>query len=134
MAAAVQYKNGVFQIGIKDVTTGKAFTHSSAVSGAMRSSAEFIVEAPEVCNATRCSLTPLSNFGTTVFGTDNTAIKMTCDVQVGPKMVPLGTFPSSEVFPITMVNQRNHAIVMSTPSAISSDGTSFSVTWGSYGP
>ena len=75
-------------IAIQDFTTGKAYSTTSKVSGAMRKSAEFIVEAPETCILVKCSLTKLSDFGTTGFGSDNTGITaaMNCAVAMnGPR-------------------------------------------------
>jgi hypothetical protein len=65
MTAEVTYSGTEFTVTIKDDTTGKAFRKSSTVSGAQRSSAEWIAEAP--CCTARGGILPLSDFGTVLF-------------------------------------------------------------------
>jgi hypothetical protein len=45
----------------------------------------------------------------------------------------LGTYGSA-IQEITMVSQNNPSVVKSLPSAVSSDGTSFTVQWMNAGP
>jgi hypothetical protein len=128
-------KTGLFTDGIRDFTTGTQFVTSSAVSGAQRTSAEYIVEAPETCILIKCSLTSLSNFGTVGFGQDATKItvKVNCAATINDVTGPIGSFGSA-VQEITMVSQSNSAVVKAQPSALSTDGTSFSLTWMNAGP
>lgn len=93
-------------------------THSTSgsVSGAARSSAEWIVERPEVCSGFRCSLTTLSNFGSVPF-TSGTAT-------IGTSTGSISAF--SDVA-ITMVGSSS---VLAEPSSLDSTGTSFSVAYG----
>jgi hypothetical protein len=134
VGARVSYSGGIFRIAIEDVTSGKVYTSTSAVSGAARSSAEFIVEAPSVCHLIKCSLASLSNFGTTGFGADNVGgTSMDCAVAVNGVLAPIGTYGSA-IQEIAMVSQSNPTIVKSQPSAISADGTSFTVQWMNAGP
>jgi len=135
VGASVTFASGKFKIGIKDFTTGKTFGSSSAVSGAARSSAEFIVEAPSICVLVKCHLASLSNFGTAGFGSDNTGISssINCAVGVNGAVAALGTYGSA-IQEITMVSQNNPSIVKSLPSAVSADGTSFTVQWMNAGP
>lgn len=136
VAARVQYspKAGKFTVAIKDYTSNQGFKAASAVSGAQRSSAEFIVEAPEVCTLLKCSLTSLSNFGTAGFGLGNTGISLTCGLVMNGVKGSIGSFPSANVWPITMVSQSSSSVVKSQPSALTSSGTSFTVTWENAGP
>jgi hypothetical protein len=135
VAARVTFASGTFRIAIEDFTTGKAYSSTSKVSGAMRSSAEFIVEAPETCVLLKCSLTKLSDFGTTGFGSDNTGITaaINCAVAMNGPLASLGSYGSA-VQEITMVGQSNSSLVKSLPSALSADGTSFTVQWMNAGP
>lgn len=137
IGAAVVYspKTGLFYAGIRDFTTGAQFATKSAVSGAQRSSAEWIVEAPSVCFLIRCRLTSLSNFGTVGFGQDLTGltVRINCAATIAGVSGPIGSFGSS-VQQITMVSQSNHSVVKAQPSALSEDGTSFTATWISPGP
>jgi Peptidase A4 family len=142
IGARVWYTGGIFRVAIADFTTAKLFTTGSAVSGAARSSAEFIVEAPESCILIRCTLTSLSNFGTAGFGGDNTGLSpgslgksaaVNCAVAEGGALAPIGSFGSA-VQEITMVSQSSTSVVKAQPSALSDDGTSFTVQWMSAGP
>ncbi len=138
IGAAVVYntKTGMFTDGIRDFTTGAQFVTSSTVSGAARSSAEYIVEAPETCILIACKLTALSDFGTVGFGQDATKItvKMNCAATINGVTGSIASFGSAAVWPITMVSKSNPSLVKAQPSALSSDGTSFMVTWMNAGP
>jgi Peptidase A4 family len=133
VTASVQYAAGIFTVSIQDITAGTTFSSSSTVAGAQRSSAEFIVEAPETC-LLKCSLTKLANFGTAGFGSDNTGVSgMNCGVAVNGVMASLGSYGSA-VQSITMVSRGSSSVVKAQPSALSADGTSFTVQWLSAGP
>jgi hypothetical protein len=137
IGALVRYNTGtgMFTDAIRDFTTGVQFVTSSAVSGAMRNSAEYIVEAPETCILIKCSLTSLSDFGQAGFGQDSTGITaaINCGATIGGVTGSVGSFGSA-VQTITMVSQSNQNVVKASPSALTSDGTSFSVSWLSAGP
>ena len=95
---------------------------------AKRSSAEWIVED---------SGGLLPDFGTVEFGQDyppNAGASGTCDATVGNASGPIGSAAfASGLVQITMVAS-NGTTVMSQPSALSSDETSFSDTWENQGP
>ena len=100
--------------------SGGEFSKSSTVRGAKRSSAEWIAEAPS-----GAAVLPLADFGTVLFGEDSTGITGTCEATMGGKTQPIGSFSTIEE--ITMENSNN--VKEAIPSGLSSDGTSFSVTW-----
>jgi len=123
--AEVSWVSGNFTATIKDVTTGQSHTATSPVK-AQRLSAEWIVEAPYSGGTL-----PLTNFGSAKFGYDNTSVNQTCDATISTTTGTMGSF--SGLISITMVNNagtKNKAV----PSAVSTDGTSFGVTWKSAGP
>lgn len=127
--ADVKYTSGnSFTIVIKDLTTGKSFSTSHKVSSAQRTSAEWIAEAPY-----SGGILPLADFGTVSFGYDSTAVVSTCYATVSGVTRPIGSFGSS-VQTITMVSQSSSTTIKAQPSALSSDGTSFSITWYHAGP
>jgi hypothetical protein len=74
---------------------------------------------------------PLSNFGTVNFGLDNTAVAGTCYATISGVNGQISSFGTA-VQQITMVT--NKGATKASPSALSSDGTSFQVTWKSAGP
>jgi|HubBroStandDraft_1064217.scaffolds.fasta_scaffold00638_10 hypothetical protein len=121
MSAVIVYSSTTdeFTVKITDETTGQSFSKRKAVPGAARSSAEWIAEAPS-----SGTILPLADFGTALFGKDSTSIAATCYATDSTNHGPIGAFPTIEE--ITM--EKNN-VKESIPSALSSDGTSFSVTW-----
>jgi hypothetical protein len=115
-----------FTVTITDVTTGKSFSTSGSVSGASRSSAEWIAEAPS-----SYGVLPLANFGTASYGSDYTGIKGTCYATISGVSGQISSFGSA-VQKITMVT--NRGVTKAAPTAMSNDGTSFQVAWASAGP
>ncbi len=105
-----------FMMMIKDATANWTFSTTQTGSGFARSSAEVIAEAPSSCNILFCSEVPLADFGQVSYSgsalTDAAGAKGS-----------LSAFDANE---ITMVN---NGATLVTPSSMSPDGTSFSVTW-----
>ena len=65
---SASYSNGKFTLTVSDLTTGhkNSVTHTAKCASCQRSSAEWIIERPELCSsATNCFLTHLADFGTT---------------------------------------------------------------------
>jgi hypothetical protein len=127
MSASVTYGSSKFTITVTNETTGKSYSKSSKVSGAKRSSAEWIAEAPCCTNAG--GILPLSDFGTVDFGQDYTDVSDTNDATDSSVSGPISDF-GSDVFESIMVNG-NTGADEAVPSALSSDGTSFTVKWDS---
>jgi hypothetical protein len=126
ITAEVTYSGGVFMTTIKDGS--QSFSTQGTVSGAARSSAEWIVERPALCNGHHCKLTSLSNFGTVSLGTDYTGISQTNYAAVnGGSLATIGSYGSANIHRITMVN--NSGATLALPSVLSGDGTSFTETW-----
>jgi hypothetical protein len=124
MSAGVTYSGGEFTTTITDVTTGKTYSTTQAVASAEESSAEWIAEAP----SSNTGILPLADFGTAYYGVDNTGVASTNYATVSGVTRTMGSFGSA-VQEITMVSSSGST--EATPSSISSDGTSFSVAWGS---
>ena len=120
-------QSSTFTVTITDVTTGKSYTTTGTVNNAARSSAEHIAEAPSSYRG----VLPLANFGTVNYGMDNTHVTATCYATVSGVNGPLGSFGSA-VQQITMVTSKG--VTKASPSALSTDGSSFSVSWASAGP
>jgi len=126
MYASVTYSGSEFTVTITNETTGKTFTKSSRVSGAKRSSAEWIAEAP--CCTGSGGILPLSDFGTILFGQDTSGISGTNDATDTSHSGDIGSFPSSAINEINKVSSSTSPQT-STCTSLSSDGTSFSCTW-----
>jgi len=129
MSASVTYSSSTkkFTITIKNVTTGQSYSKSATVRSAKRSSAEWIAEAP--CCTNSGGILPLSDFGTVDFGDDYTGVSGTNDATDSSVSGDIGAF-GSNVFESIMVNG-NTGADEAVPSALSSDGTSFTVQWDS---
>jgi hypothetical protein len=121
MSSSIVYSSstGEFTVTITDQRTGKSFSKSAKVSGAARSSAEWIAEAPS-----SGIILPLADFGTVLFGKDSTGIAGTCSAADSSAHGPIGSFSTIEE--ITM---EKNSVKEAIPSALSTDGTSFSVNW-----
>jgi hypothetical protein len=84
-----------------------------------QSSAEWIVERPELCdNSGNCSLTPLSDFGTVTFS-NATATKDGVPQSIGA----LGGTP------VQMIRSDTDSTLLATPSTLDNTGEIFSDTW-----
>jgi hypothetical protein len=131
ISAQVSYNSSrsEFTITITNVTENTSYTKSSKVSGAKRSSAEWIAEAP--CCARGNSPLPLSDFGTVDFGSEYTGVSGTNNATDSSTSGPISAF-SSNVQVINMETTTGNP--EATPSSSLTDGTSsFQVTWNSEG-
>lgn len=124
-----------FTVTISDKNEGWSFTTSSAVPDAQQSSAEWIAEAPASSGCTTDSdeICPLANFGTMEYGSDYTAVSSTASATVSGKTGAIGTFGAA-VQQAVMVSYPSGATTMAQPSALSSDGSSFTDSWLNAGP
>jgi hypothetical protein len=121
ISASVSYAGSEFTVEIYNITQGLFFSKSAAVSGAQRSSAEWIVQ--------RLGVTqyyPLMDFGKVSSGSDYTNIVDTDWASDSSVSGPISDFGSNMV-KINMVNSAN--VTLATPSALTTDGSSFTVTW-----
>jgi Peptidase A4 family len=125
ISAEVSYSSSEFTITLTNETTGKSYSKKGKVSGAKRSSAEWIAEAP--CCTNSGGILPLADFGTVDFGDDYTGIADTNWASDSSVTGPISDF-GSDVDEAIMVNGSTGADE-SVPSALSSDGSSFTATW-----
>ncbi len=119
ITAQASFNGKSFTVTISDTHTGASFSTSARVSRAQRSSAEWIAEAPSSSGG----ILPLADFGTVNFSS--------CTATVGTASGSIGSF-GSFVQVITMVT--SSGTIKAQPSALSSSGSGFSVTWKSSGP
>jgi len=127
ISASVTYVSGsTFSVTITDETTGKSYSTTGSVSGAARSSAEWIAEAP--CCTFSGGILPLADFGTVDFGSDYTGVSGTNYATDSSNSGSISSFGSANYVQITKVGSGTSPQT-STCSALSSDGTSFTCTW-----
>jgi len=116
MSAEITYTAPTFTASITDETTGASFTKSALVPGAKRASAEWIAE----MNGSK-----FSNFGTVGFGQDSTKIPATNSATNETTSGGIAVF-GNNAWKSILVN--NNGAPLATPSALSTDGTSFTIT------
>jgi hypothetical protein len=126
ISASVTYNSSEFTLYIKDLNTTQSFSMTESVASLgytpARSSAEWIAEAP----SSYFGVLPLANFGTVKFGSDFTTVAGTCTATISGVTGNIQSFGTA-VQQITMVT--NRGTVKAYPSILSTDGTSFTVTW-----
>jgi hypothetical protein len=117
ISAEVSASGNSFTLTITNVTTGATFTTTQTLNGAAKTSAEWVAEAPSLCRV-QCTVAPLANFGTVNFsGSFTTGNGHTGSINDG-------AWSNDQIVMVT-----NGGTVKAQPSALSPDGTSFSVTW-----
>jgi hypothetical protein len=118
---------GNFTVTLTNKTTGETFSTRAKMNNADRSSAEWIAEAPW-----SGGVLPLANFGTALFGSQTTAVPNTSTATIGNSTsAPIGSF-GNNVNVIDMVAK--DGAYKARTSALSNDGTSFTIQWRSAGP
>ncbi|SRR5579863_5146179 len=125
--ARVTYSSNEFTTTITNVNTGVSYSASASVSGAQRTSAEWIVERPALCTGGVCRLSTLANFGTGYLGQDSTGVTGTNYAMINGVNESMG-YSSFTTAAITMVASSTGPI-LAQPSGLSIDNTSFTVTY-----
>jgi len=117
IVAKVAYDGGSFKLTVKDKTSGRGFTRTSACEAAscQRSSAEWIAEAPSAGG-----VLPLSDFGTVNFEASKAGIAGHSGT------ITDGHWTNDE---ITMVSKSDRSKVKAQPGPLNGAGTAFSVAW-----
>ncbi len=118
ISASVSYAGSEFTVEIYNITQGKFFSQTTAVPGAQRSSAEWIVGRYN-------SLPPLMDFGKVSAGSDYTNIGDTDWATDSSVSGPISDFGSKMV----KINMISEGVTYATPSALTTDGSSFIVNW-----
>jgi hypothetical protein len=121
---SVTYANGQFTTAVSDLTSGKSFSVSSKIANAQRSSAEWIIERPALCNnaGTKCFLAELANYKSTAMSGATASVD-------GGAVKNVGGFHN---IPIYMIDPINRGFVsLDTVGPLS--GPSFGATWDRHG-
>lgn len=121
--ASVTYSttSQLFSLTVSDLSTGKTHTFSSACTSCERSSAEWIIERPALCNnaGTKCFLTELADFGSTTMTGD--------EAQVTSGAVKgIAGFTNTQIF---MIDPQSNGGFTSIDNVSALAGKSFDVTW-----
>lgn len=112
-------------INLADITKNEGFTITVTYNSS-KLSAEWIEERPEICSST-CSLSSLANFSASYYGNDYTSVTSTNYANMGSGLQQISSLPG--LTSITMVNESSKGVItpLAQPSALTADGTSFSV-------
>jgi hypothetical protein len=122
---SVSFSNSKFTLSVADLTPGHKHTatHTAKCGSCKRSSAEWIVERPELCtSATNCFITHLANFGTT---------SLSAKVRVAGVSAAQG-IPNFRNYNITMIASQNDSTPLDTVGKVSNNA--FPVQWDEAGP
>ena len=111
-------------ITLSDVTQGWTFATTLSYSSSLKS-AEWIDERPSQCVLVACKLTTLADFGTASFGQDYTSVSGTGSATIGGSTLPIGSLPHAAI----VMDASSGGSVIAQPSALSADGTSFTIQW-----
>jgi hypothetical protein len=118
MSGEVYYDGSRFFVSMTNQTTGESYSTNWDVPGAERTSAEWIAELNGFYG--------LADFGTVSFGVDYTEVNETNTATDSTTSGPISSF-EKQVQESILVNDQN--ALLASPSQISPDGTSFTVTW-----
>jgi Peptidase A4 family len=128
MLGAVAAIDGKIVLELKNVTRATRVTKTVDVAAPDLTSAEWIAEAPSMCDARNCSTIPLARFGRIPFG----RAAATGDGHMGTI-----TDPAWLATPIVLVPAARQPAQLlpqndagASPSKVTADGRAFSVTWG----
>jgi hypothetical protein len=103
------------------ISSSEGWDFSVVKSGSnANSSAEWVIEAPEICSDVSCSLAKLSDYGTVDFSASEAATT--------GSPAPISSFTSNSG-PHRMTMESTSGTVKSKPSALGSSGETFSATW-----
>ncbi len=118
LTASVSVSGGGWTLTLADTSsadTGWTYSTVVAFSGAAQSSAEWVVERPEICSRS-CQLTSLADFGTVTFSGASTT-------------TTAGSTGSIGANPDTAMEMVNGSTVLARPSGLASGGAGFTDTW-----
>jgi hypothetical protein len=131
MSATVGVNGDQVSISMTNQTTGKSFNKTLQMDNPDTSSAEWIAEAPSACgNFGRCRELSLTNFGAVKF---SSASATTTDGHTGTISDPSWTadaisLDATQGNPFSRFGT-NAGAAQATPSALSTTGAAFSVSW-----
>jgi hypothetical protein len=110
-----------FTLTIADLSTGKTKSTTATCATCARTSAEWIVERPELCNnaGTNCFLTELADYGTTTMSGDEAQL-------TGGSVKGVGGFSN---IPIDMVDPVSGGGFISLDTVGAVTAKSFTATW-----
>ena len=146
ISATITRTTTSFTITITDVTKSQTFTQdcsnppthiqlSGACNAIVNSGSGTLVWGVSTwfkCNPT-CNTQLVSTFGIATFGKDKTFVNGTNGATISGSVKTIKTASGTQL-KTTLVAQSSPSTILASPSSLSSDGTSFAVTWKNAGP
>jgi hypothetical protein len=127
LSAAVDLTGDSAFFHLRDQTSGRSFGKRHRVRSPDTSSAEWITEAPLECYGSTCTPEPLTDFGTVTF---SAAVAVAANGHIGGIANPAWTTIESEIEGDTEgITPTGEPLSVDATPALSSSGTSFTVTW-----
>ncbi len=125
MDVSVRFKSGKFTLTVADLTSGKKVTHTAACGTCQRSSAEWIIERPALCNntGTKCFLTELADYHTATMGASQAQV-------AGGAIRSVASFDN---IPIFMIDPLASGGFISLDTVAALKGSAFTATWNRSG-
>ena len=134
MTASVTVRGRDVTLRLRDITSGARYTTTRRAASIDVSSAEWIVEAPSVCDGSGgCSTLPLTNFGAVAFSLASATI----GTDTGPANDPAWSASALElrqnaartISASRFGRASSAALVSAAPSALTGAEGAFTVTW-----
>jgi hypothetical protein len=128
VSASVAVSGTTVTLQLQDTTTGATFTKTLTMTSPDVGSAEWIAEAPSACGGPRCRTLPLTNFGTIAFSASSAT---TAGGHTGTISDPAWSATAIQLQTGSGSFRRFAAAsgAGASPSAVSADGSAFSVAW-----
>jgi hypothetical protein len=123
MDVAVRFASGKFTLTVADLTSGKKVTHSAKCATCLRTSAEWIIERPALCNnaGTTCFLTELADYHATTMAASQAQV-------AGGAVSSLAKFANIPIFMIDPLKAGGF-ISLDGVSPLTKSGSAFTATW-----
>jgi hypothetical protein len=128
--SAVPGEADTFTISLMDVTSNQGFNITVPSYITEANTADWVVERPQVCSNNVCGISNYPNTGIAFYGQDYVSIPSTVSAQAnyadnGSGLMPISQLP--DVFQLVMTKDSQNTTILAAPSALSSDGTSFTI-------
>jgi hypothetical protein len=132
--ANITVSDGNFVYNVTDVTSHQSTQVEASDSGATLNSAQVLTDTGNCGNVTVTVDCPLTNFGSIGFGSDHTTVPNTNFATINGHTKAIGKFGSTATLYKGITTNDAGTKVDASTSALSSDRTSFTVTFKRSGP
>jgi hypothetical protein len=132
--ASITASEGYFVYNVTDVTSHQSTVAEYSDANATLNSAQVLTDTGNCGNATVTVDCPLTNFGSVAFGSDHTTVPNTNFATINGHTKPIGKFGSKATLYRGVTTNDAGTKVDASTTVLSSDRTSFTVTFKRSGP